>query len=133
MSWVEREPQVSHFTETGFWPIAKTYQSEPSRFSASPATSLSSETDVQALRRALMHLNSWPEAGDVFVELLAKAQGYGVTLVPSDFDWLPQVADAACKGEDIGSRYPSIFQKLLTYSDLREKFLQMLQVRSIEV
>lgn len=88
---------------------------------------------VQALRTQLMNLNAWPEAGDTFLELLAKAQGYGVTLVASDYEWLQQVADSACNGEDIGSRYPSIFQKLLTYPDLREEFLQTLKLRMMEV
>ncbi|MEZ4591204.1 MAG: hypothetical protein R3D55_08680 [Chloroflexota bacterium] len=67
------------------------------------------------------------------MELLAKAQGYGVTLTQGDYDWLPQVAEAAARGEDIDSRYPSIFQKLLTYPDLRDKFLQLLRIRNIEV
>lgn len=125
---------MSHFTETGFWRIAKPYESDPTSLGNAPANLPDKNAmSVQVLRRALIQLEAWPEAGDTFLELLAKAQGYGVTLVQSDYDWLSQVADAARQGDDIGARYPSIFQKLLTYPDLREKFLQMLQIRNIEV
>lgn len=124
---------MSHFTETGFWHTAKPYESEQSNLSATPKIPTENKTGVQILRRKLKKLNAWPEAGDTFLDLLEKAQGYGVTLVPGDYDWLAQVADSACKGEDIGSRYPSIFQKLLTFPELRRKFLQALQIRSMSV
>jgi len=123
---------VSHFTETGFWQVAKPYESDNSSLGTAPANP-ADQNGVEALRAALIYHNAWPEAGDLFLQLLAEAQGYGVTLVPTDFDWLPKVAEAACNGEDIGSNYPSIFQKLLTYSDLRKKFLQTLKMRSVEV
>lgn len=124
---------MSHFTETGFWRIAKPYDSEQNGFNAPIVDRSDDKTGVQALRRKLKRLNAWPEAGDTFLELLEKAQGYGVSLVPGDYDWLTQVADSACKGEDIGLRYPSIFQKLLTFPELRKKFLQTLQIRSMSV
>lgn len=124
---------MSHFTETGFWRVAKPIESEQSSFSAATVRTPSINTGVQALRNELVQLNAWPEAGDTFLELLAKAQGYGVTLVPSDFEWLPKVVDSVYNGEDIGQRYPSIFQKLLTYPDLREKFLQSLYIRRMAV
>ncbi|WP_420628331.1 hypothetical protein [Candidatus Leptofilum sp.] len=124
---------MSHFTETGLWHIAKPYESEQSNLGVISGNQSSLSTDVQALRRKLKQLHAWPEAGDTFLDLLEQAQGYGVTLVPDDYEWLAQVADSACKGEDIGSRYPSIFQKLLTYADLREKFLQTLHIRSMSV
>ncbi len=121
---------MSHFTETGFWRTTKPHESDQYTLGAAP--SINGNRSIQALRRKLIHLQAWPEEGDTFLELLAQAQGYGVTLMPSDYDWLPQVAEAAYKGNDIGSRYPSIFQKLLTYPDLREKFLQALQIRSLD-
>ncbi|MCA9919588.1 MAG: hypothetical protein KC445_16630 [Anaerolineales bacterium] len=124
---------MSHFTETGFWPIAKPIESQQSDLGGIPDSAANKNAGVQALRTQLIKLNAWPEAGDTFLDLLAKAQGYGVTLAPSDYEWLQQVADSAYKGEDIGSRYPSIFQKLLTYPDLREKFMQTLKTRSLEV
>jgi len=91
------------------------------------------DESIQTLRRRLKSLDAWPEAGDTFLELLDQVRGYGATLVPTDFDWLAQVADSAYKGEDIGLRYPSIFQKLLTFPELRQKFLQTLHIRSIGV
>ena len=94
---------------------------------------MSQDESIQTLRHQLMRLNAWPEAGDAFLELLEQVQGCGTTLVPTDYDWLTQVADAAHKGEDIGLRYPSIFQKLLTFPDLRQKFLQTLQIRSMGI
>ena len=83
------------------------------------------------MRRKLKTLNAWPEAGDTFLELLNQVRGYGTTLVPSDYDWLSKVADSAYKGEDIGLNYPSIFQKLLTFPDLRQQFLHTLHLRSL--
>jgi hypothetical protein len=124
---------VSHFTEVGFWQVAMSYEAEQSKLSVGPVSLPNNSEEIQILRRKLKHLNAWPEAGDTFLDLLEKAQGYGVTLVPGDFDWLAQVADAAYKGEDIGLRYPSIFQKLLTYPDLRQKFLQTLRVRCLGI
>ncbi|WP_420641780.1 hypothetical protein [Candidatus Leptofilum sp.] len=124
---------MSHFTETGFWHIAKPFESEQINLNTTPNGQPGNDIGVQTLRHELQQLNAWPEAGDLFLDLLEKAQGYGSTLVPTDYEWLVQVADSACKGEDIGSRYPSIFQKLLTYADLREKFLQTLRIRSMNV
>lgn len=124
---------MSHFTEVGFWRIAKPYESEQSNLGEVPATAPNNSEGIQILRQRLKRLNAWPEAGDTFLELLERAQGYGVTLVPGDYEWLPQVVDSAYKGEDIGIRYPSIFQKLLTYPELRQKFLQTLQIRCIDV
>jgi hypothetical protein len=124
---------VSHFTEVGFWRIAKPHESEQHNLGEVSTTVPNNREGIQILRRRLKHLHAWPEAGDTFLDLLERAQGYGVTLVPGDYEWLPQVADSAYKGEDIGILYPSIFQKLLTYPDLRQKFLQTLQIRCIDV
>ena len=90
------------------------------------------DESIQLLRAQLKNLNAWPDAGDTFLELLEQVRGYGVTLVPTDYDWLDQVADSACKGEDIGLRFPSIFQKLLTFPDLRHKFLNILKLRGTD-
>ena len=126
---------MSHFTDTRLWPAAKPkpYESDQNNLTGATADPPTANTGIQALRRKLQQLNAWPDAGDTFLELLEQAQGYGSTLVPSDYDWLSEVADSVYKGEDIGQRYPSIFQKLLTHSDLRQKFLQTLQVRSMGV
>lgn len=126
---------MSHFTETGLWQTAKSYESDQSNsagLSNGNGASLHDE-GIQTLRRQLISLNAWPEAGDTFLELLDQVRGCGATLVPTDYDWLAQVADSAHKGEDIGLRYPSIFQKLLTFPELRQKFLQTLQTRSMGI
>ena len=122
---------MSHFSETTFWQIAKRYEPEPADFTACPKSSALHDESVQALRQQLKSLDAWPEAGDTFLELLNQVPGYGASLVPADFDWLVQVADSANKGEDIGLHFPSIFQKLLTFHDLRERFLQILYTRRI--
>ena len=124
---------MSHFTETRFWQTTKPYESNQSNLAGSSSGASSQDESLQTLRRQLKGLNAWPEAGDAFLELLDQVRGCGVTLVPTDYDWLAQVADSACKGEDIGLRYPSIFQKLLTFPELRQKFLQTLHIRSIGV
>ena len=133
MNGLNRSHRVSHFTETGFWQTTKPYESNQSNLTGSSCGASAQDESIQTLRHQLKSFNAWPEAGDAFLELLDQVRGYGVTLVPTDFDWLAQVADSAYKGEDIGLRYPSIFQKLLTFPELRQKFLQTLHLRSIEV
>jgi len=124
---------VSHFTESGFWHQANPYESDQSKLKTSRESTTPHDESLQALRRQLKGLNAWPEAGDAFLELLDQARGYGTTLAPADYDWLGKVADSACNGEDIGSLYPSIFQKLLTFPELRRQFLQVLHIRNVGV
>jgi len=133
ISGLNRSIRVSHFTDTSFWQMTKPYESNQSNSAESSNSAPGRDEGIQTLRGQLMSLNAWPEAGDAFLELLEQVKGYGTTLVPTDFDWLAQVADSAYQGEDIGLRYPSIFQKLLTYPELRQKFLQILHLRSLEV
>ena len=121
---------MSHFTEVSYWQAAKPYESEQIALVSLPNTAPTFDDSVQLLRTQLRALNAWPEAGDTFLDLLEQVRGYGVTLVPTDYDWLNQVAESAYKGEDIGLRYPSIFQKLLTFPELRQKFLHILKLRS---
>ena len=124
---------MSQFTESGFWRKAKPYESDQSNLKTSIESTTPHDESLQMLRRQLIGLDAWPEAGDAFLTLLEQARGYGATLVPADYEWLGQVADSACKGEDIGTLYPSIFQKLLTFPDLRRKFLQALHIRNVGV
>lgn len=124
---------MSHFTDTRYWTPAKPYEPEHNTSAEKQADAQSKDMSIQTLRHELQQLDAWPEAGDTFLELLEQAQGYGSIVVATDYDWLGQVADSAYEGEDIGSRYPSIFQKLLTHPELRQKFIQMLQIRSMGV
>ena len=124
---------MSHFTETRLWQTTKPYESSQSNLAGSSNGVSRQDESIQTLRHQLKSLNAWPEAGDAFLDLLEQVRGYGTTLVPADFEWLSQVADSAYKGEDIGLRYPSIFQKLLTYPELRQKFLQTLQIHSLGI
>lgn len=123
---------MSHFTEVSYWQAAKPYESEQVTLVSLPNSAPTIDDSVQLLRAQLLGLNAWPEAGDTFLELLEQVRGYGVTLVPTDYDWLNQVAESAHKGEDIGLHYPSIFQKLLTFPELRQKFLHILKLRSAD-
>lgn len=113
--------------------MTKPYESNHSNLAGSSIGPSNQDESIQTLRRQLKNLNAWPEAGDAFLELLTQDRGCGTTLVASDYEWLPQVAESAHKGEDIGLRYPSIFQKLLTFPELRQKFLHTLQIRSVEI
>ena len=122
---------MSHFTEISYWQIAHQFESDQAESNASAGNLLMYDESIQILRKRLKKLNAWPAAGDTFLELLDQVRGYGVTLVPTDYDWLIHVADSACNGEDIGVRYPSIFQKLLTFPELRQQFLKTLQTRTI--
>ncbi len=121
---------MSHFTETRYWQAAKPHESDPGVLTTASEKPMLHDDGIQILRLRLKTLNAWPEAGDTFLELLTQVRGYGVTLVPADYDWLAQVANDALNGKDIGLLYPSIFQKLLTFPDLRHKFLQTLQFYS---
>lgn len=123
---------MSHFTEASYWHAAKPYESEQIALVSLTDNAPTFDDSIELLRSQLQRLNAWPEAGDTFLELLEQVRGYGVTLVPTDFDWLNQVAESAYKGEDIGLRYPSIFQKLLTFPDLRHKFLYILKLRGTD-
>ena len=104
---------MSHFSEAGYWPASKSYEANQTLFSAVPTVTQRQKESIALLRSRLKQLGAWPEAGDTFLELLDQAKDYGVTLMPTDFDWLAQVADDAHRGEDIGSCYPSIFHNNL--------------------
>ena len=121
---------MSHFTEIQYWHTANPKKDNGA--AKDVPLPLPFDEGIQTLRMRLKTLNAWPEAGDTFVSLLTQVRGYGVTLVPTDYDWLAQVAKDAANGEDIGLRYPSIFQKLLTFPDLRQKFLHTLQFQSAD-
>jgi hypothetical protein len=123
---------VSHFTDVSYWQAARQYEAEQIALITISSSAPTFDDSVQILRTQLKSLNAWPEAGDTFLELLEQVRGYGVTLIPTDYDWLSQVAESAHKGEDIGLHYPSIFQKLLTFPDLRHRFLHILNLRSTD-
>jgi hypothetical protein len=122
---------VSHFSEAGYWPASKSYEIDQMLYSAVPTAIQRQKNSRELLRSQLNQLGAWPEAGDTFLELLDQAKDYGVTLMPTDFDWLAKVADDASRGEDIGLRYPSIFHKLLVFPELRKSFLQRLQLTGL--
>lgn len=123
---------MSHFTDVSYWQAARQYEAEQIALITISSSAPTFDDSVQILRTQLKSLNAWPEAGDTFLELLEQVRGYGVTLIPTDYDWLSQVAESAHKGEDIGLHYPSIFQKLLTFPDLRHRFLHILNLRSTD-
>jgi len=78
------------------------------------------------LRQRLTELEAWPEAGDLFLELLPVSLWYARPLADEDFEWLPRVVSDAKRRIDIGSRYPAFFQKLLTNRTLGQAFLEAL-------
>lgn len=82
---------------------------------------------VDVLRWQLKELKAWPEAGDQFVALLPQVRQQTAPLTESDRQWISSVIDDVVKGVDIGSRYPSFFQNLITNSHLRGIFLDELQ------
>ncbi len=82
--------------------------------------------EIAILRRVLIEVNAWPEAGDMLLELMPVSRWDSLPVSESDFSWLPSVVDHALNGKDIGEQYPAIFQKLLTNDDLRQAFLSQL-------
>ena len=88
---------------------------------------LSSQSDdVEGLRRCLIQLNAWPEAGDAFLSLIPKARWEAPPLTERDQEWLPVVVRDALEGRDLGACHPNFFQKLLTNEQLRRTFLDRL-------
>ncbi|MBK8987458.1 MAG: hypothetical protein IPM39_15505 [Chloroflexi bacterium] len=82
------------------------------------------------LRQKLLALNVWPEAGDEFLALLPGSRWHAPALTDEDAEWLLIVVQAVLKGVDIGANYPAFFQKLITNQNLRQAFLDELQMRS---
>ena len=87
------------------------------------------QTDLAFLREQLQKLGVWPEAGDKFLELLPASRWDSAPITDADTRWLPVVIDGVMSGLDIGSRFPSFFQKLLMSNVLREAFLNALADR----
>lgn len=84
---------------------------------------------MAALRERLKRLKVWPEAADLFLELLPISRWQNAPLTEEDYQWLHKVIDDAIGGIDIGSRYPAFFQKLVTSSKLGQTFLDELDRR----
>jgi hypothetical protein len=82
--------------------------------------------EIAHLRLLLKQCDAWPAAGDSFLEMLANSTWNTATLKQEDAACLPQVVEATLSGQDIGAQYPSFFQKLLSYSSLRQKFIHEL-------
>ena len=85
--------------------------------------------EIAVLRRALMEVDAWPEAGDLLLDLMPISRWDSLSVTESDFSWLPAVVEHALNGKDIGEQYPAIFQKLLTNDELRQTFLSQLLVK----
>jgi hypothetical protein len=84
------------------------------------------QQEVAQLRHLLKQCNAWPAAGDDFLQLIAKSHWNATELKQEDNQYLPQVVEATLSGQDIGAQYPSFFQKLLSYSTLRQSFIREL-------
>jgi len=84
------------------------------------------QSDLAVLREQLQKLGVWPEAGDTFLELLPTSRWNSASVTDADTRWLPVVIDGVLNGLDIGARFPSFFQKLLTSAVLRQAFLAAL-------
>jgi len=83
-------------------------------------------TEVSVLREQLIQLQAWPEAGDQYLEMLAYSHWDMFPVYPRDYDWIPTAVKDVISGIDIGSKYPSFFQKVLTNAELRQGFLTKL-------
>jgi hypothetical protein len=84
------------------------------------------EQEVAQLRLLLKQCDAWPSAGDHLLQLIAKSNWNATELKQEDTQYLPQVVEATLSGQDIGAQYPSFFQKLLSYSTLRQSFMSEL-------
>lgn len=83
-------------------------------------------SEVQQLRKQLIEMCAWPEAGDQYLEMLAYSHWDMLKVNPRDYDWINAAASDVASGVDIGAKYPSFFQKVLTNADLRQGFLRRL-------
>ncbi|MCP5094884.1 MAG: hypothetical protein GY943_04960 [Chloroflexi bacterium] len=87
-------------------------------------------SEVAILRKELLRLKAWPEAGDALLELMPMSRWDSLPVTDSDYEWLPNVVRDTLKGLDIGAQYPAFFQKLLTNNELRQSFLRDLSSTS---
>ena len=89
------------------------------------------DNGLVALRERLLGLNVWPEAGDEFLALLPVSRWDAPPITEEDNEWLLIVARDSLRGLDIGSNYPSFFQKLITNPKLRQAFMDELDHQAI--
>jgi hypothetical protein len=85
---------------------------------------------ILVLRRELKWLQAWPEAGDLFLELIPVSRWQSPTVTDEDIQWLPRIVEDALRGVDIGARYPAFFQKLTMSDDLCRMLLKALARRA---
>jgi len=88
------------------------------------------KADLADLRQKLLALNVWPEAGDEFLALLPASRWHSPPLTDEDSEWLKIVAKDVLKGVDIGANFPAFFQKLITNQQLRQAFLEELELQT---
>lgn len=84
------------------------------------------------MRQRLKQMQVWPEAGDLFLELLHESRWVSPPPSEADNEWLPLVVRDAIDGKDIGSLYPAFFQKLVANDRLCQVFLDELDKRQKE-
>lgn len=83
--------------------------------------------EIVPLREKLKQLKVWPEAADEFLALMPLSRWHGTPATDKDHEWIPVIAQDVFNQCDLGARYPSFFQKLLTNVHLREAFLAALE------
>lgn len=83
--------------------------------------------EVAVLRDRLRAFDAWPDAGDALLALMPASRRDSLAVTEKDLQWLPQVIHATLSGIDIGAQFPSIFQKLLASTYLRQVFLYELE------
>jgi len=93
----------------------------------SPASA--DESDARAVVRNLIDQpDNWPATADKLLARLSQASQPAAFSDQEDEALLSLVVDDAAKGVDISSRYPDFFQRLLEDDDLRQAFLEALEV-----
>jgi hypothetical protein len=80
---------------------------------------------LAALREQLEVAEEWPSTADHLLQHITEP---GQTITTGDEDMLSLVVDDALKGVDITSQYPAFYQKLLADAELRQAFLDALDL-----
>lgn len=85
---------------------------------------------ILALRQRLLQLNAWPEAGDLFLELVHESGWQTSQVTEAELLWLPRVVEDALQGVDLGVRHPAFFKKLVVSDELCHMLLDALERRT---
>ena len=95
-------------------------------------TSSYAQRKLKQLRSRLTQASEWPETAKDLLENLADFDAESAVSMKDDMDMFPLIVGEAYKGTDIAVRFPSLYKRLLRSAELREAFLDALDMLESE-